>query len=581
MRKSFLILLTIFFSFVMYAQTTGDAVRRMNNGQYDIAKTYWEALSDRHNNYSNYIAICNNCIILQKEALNLMATERYTKAIEKYKVILSKNPNDNNAKSQIKKCEELRAIYLAANELSTYTNNTYGYSLKYPAFMKREVPSTNEKVVFWSSDYNTQLTVKVTVENSQRANSVLFDNVISSYNGANVTYKTTKDNWMVISGYLSNGKTFYDKTFIVERKSQYNEPIKILVSACSICPKTDGRGSKLAEIIHKELKVNISGSTVMVQETDESRWQKARKSNTKQAYHNYLTYAPATSIYKEEAAARKAVFQAREDYDKELYTFAKRNFELGEKYLEYSDLEKYAISYYRYCRDYGTSVQELKEFIKRFPTRYSEIKVIKGRIVKVYCSLGLFSAAKDYVRSNSGIWYSEITPYTQKQWMQYIKHYNKKSNSKSKSTIKSVGNPTPKYGQQLYTSNVGYSFGVGGELSFPQLYEGAFPQVKISAAIGDNYNLFNLALDLSLGYSGDYGSTMKAVLAPRWNMLPDECFIYVQPEFGYDFLQNGIVYGARLGIGWEYLGNISVGYQMSEGFGRGLFQLSYVYNWYL
>ena len=128
MRKLLLILLTIFFSFVMYAQTTGDALRRMNNGQYDVAKTYWEALSDRHNNYSNYIAICNNCIILQKEALNLMATERYTKAIEKYKVILSKNPNDNNAKSQIKKCEELRAIYLAANELSTYTNKNIKYT---------------------------------------------------------------------------------------------------------------------------------------------------------------------------------------------------------------------------------------------------------------------------------------------------------------------------------------------------------------------------------------------------------------------------------------------------------------------
>ena len=53
MRKLLLILLTIFFSFVMYAQTTGDALRRMNNGQYDVAKTYWEALSDRHNNYSN------------------------------------------------------------------------------------------------------------------------------------------------------------------------------------------------------------------------------------------------------------------------------------------------------------------------------------------------------------------------------------------------------------------------------------------------------------------------------------------------------------------------------------------------
>ena len=128
MRKLILILLSLSFSLVMYSQTTADAVKRMNNGQYDVAKTYWEALNDNYNSYGAKISLCNACIVLQKEAKSLVSKQYYTKAIAVYQQILAKNPTDQNAKSQIVICQRLRDEYNQANRLNTYTNETYGYS---------------------------------------------------------------------------------------------------------------------------------------------------------------------------------------------------------------------------------------------------------------------------------------------------------------------------------------------------------------------------------------------------------------------------------------------------------------------
>lgn len=138
-------------SFSLFSQTVESARMRMNNGQYNIAKAYWKALNDNYNKYSSEIAICELCEQLQKEALYLMSKKRYTKAIEKYQSILDKNPSDNIAPSQIQKCKTLREVYLAANDLQTYTNYNYGYSLKLPSFMTKDTKSNNENVVFWSS----------------------------------------------------------------------------------------------------------------------------------------------------------------------------------------------------------------------------------------------------------------------------------------------------------------------------------------------------------------------------------------------------------------------------------------------
>ena len=108
MKKIFLIILLGLLSSSLFAQTVESAVKRMNTGDYESAKAYWEALSDRKNNYSSQIAICNTCIKLQKEAVSLISSERYSKAIEKYQAILSKNPSDQDAKIKIEYCKRLR-----------------------------------------------------------------------------------------------------------------------------------------------------------------------------------------------------------------------------------------------------------------------------------------------------------------------------------------------------------------------------------------------------------------------------------------------------------------------------------------
>lgn len=595
MKKIFLIILLGLLSSSLFAQTVESAVKRMNTGDYESAKAYWEALSDRKHNYGSQIAICNTCIRLQKEAESLIASERYSKAIEKYQAILSKNPSDQNAKQKIEYCKRLRDEYLAANELQTYTNYAYGYTFKYPAYLNKGTTSTDEKPVFWSSDFNIRVDLSTTLYKNSLTNTQILSKVAESYKGAEVTYKVIKENWIVISGYQANGLTFYEKAIIATRKSQYNEPVKILVSAVVKSPKNDTRGSKIADCISKNLTVNPTGNSVKVTETDDERWQRAKRTDTKEAYINYLAYAPTYSSHKDEATKRKALCEAREDYEKGLYLSAKKNFEVAEQYLTYADKLKYEDSFYRYCINYCNSVEDLQKFTRLFPN-HPQIKVIKGCYVKIYCSRGLYSAAKNYVKNNYGVWFNENTPYSKKQWLKYIKDHSKKkvtSKTSTYSTTKPKSN-TVSAGMNLYSSgsygsyssykkkssNVGYTFGVGTELSFPRLYVGAFPQIKVNGGIGDNWNRFNLLADLTIGYSGDFGSTFKAKLAPRWNIIADDFYIYAQPEVGYDFFQGGAVYGGRLGIGLDYLGSVSFGYLYSEGFGDNLWQLSYVYNWY-
>ena len=595
MKKIFLIILLGLLSSSLFAQTVESAVKRMNTGDYESAKAYWEALSDRKHNYGSQIAICNTCIRLQKEAESLIASERYSKAIEKYQAILSKNPSDQNAKQKIEYCKRLRDEYLAANELQTYTNYAYVYTFKYPAYLNKGTTSTDEKPVFWSSDFNIRVDLSTTLYKNSLTNTQILSKVAESYKGAEVTYKVIKENWIVISGYQANGLTFYEKAIIATRKSQYNEPVKILVSAVVKSPKNDTRGSKIADCISKNLTVNPTGNSVKVTETDDERWQRAKRTDTKEAYINYLAYAPTYSSHKDEATKRKALCEAREDYEKGLYLSAKKNFEVAEQYLTYADKLKYEDSFYRYCINYCNSVEDLQKFTRLFPN-HPQIKVIKGCYVKIYCSRGLYSAAKNYVKNNYGVWFNENTPYSKKQWLKYIKDHSKKkvtSKTSTYSTTKPKSN-TVSAGMNLYSSgsygsyssykkkssNVGYTFGVGTELSFPRLYVGAFPQIKVNGGIGDNWNRFNLLADLTIGYSGDFGSTFKAKLAPRWNIIADDFYIYAQPEVGYDFFQGGAVYGGRLGIGLDYLGSVSFGYLYSEGFGDNLWQLSYVYNWY-
>ena len=99
------------------------------------------------------------------------------------------------------------------------------------------------------------------IDISNQSNSQILKNVNNKYNSATITYTSSKDNWIVVSGYFSNGYVFYDKTIVATILSQYNEIVKIVVSSVVTNSKEDAKGSDLAKIIHSNLKVYLSGNT--------------------------------------------------------------------------------------------------------------------------------------------------------------------------------------------------------------------------------------------------------------------------------------------------------------------------------
>lgn len=437
MRRTVVTLCLFLLSFSLFSQTVESARMRMNNGQYNIAKAYWKALNDNYNKYSSEIAICESCEQLQKEALYLMSKKRYTKAIEKYQSILDKNPSDNIAPSQIQKCKTLREAYLAANDLQTYTNNNYGYSLKLPSFMTKDTKSNNENVVFWSPDSKICIKLITSIEFGELTDSKILDKVTKQYNGTKVVYRKADNNWIVTSGYQANGAAYYEKSILVNRRSQLGEPVKVVITAVVISPKDDIRVRKIPENIHKTLNVTATGPSLYISETDEDRFQRALRINTIKGYNNYIIYAPVYSKHKEEAKARRSVLEARESYKRGLYSSAKNYFELGIKYLSTSDQEMYANSYYMVCRDNICSIDVLNDFVNKFPN-YAQMKVIKGRFVKTYCYNGLFATAKRYVRNNYGIWYDENTPYSRRQWMKFIRDCKRARRARSSASNQSL-----------------------------------------------------------------------------------------------------------------------------------------------
>lgn len=467
MKNLILILAFLACSFTSFAQSMySDAVECMNNGEYVDAKIYWEALNDRNNTYGYKIVVCSVCIHLQSEAKKLIAAERFTKAIEKYQAILSKNPSDRNARDQIAKCKRLRAEYLETNKILTYTNSAYGYTFKLPPYMKKSANSNDERIDFWSNDYNLHATITARVYNSSQTDNQILNNVINSYLGATITYKKLKENCIVVSGYLADGLVFYDKSIIASRKSQYNEYVKILISAVVKSTRNDSRGGDLAKYIYNDLIVKTTVSSVKTNETDYERWQRAKKINSKEGYDNYLRYAPYYSSYKEEANGRKALCEAREQYNKGMQSFsqsfaviyfenAKKQFESGANYMTQSDKEMYLESYYKYCMSPNCSVNEIKQFINSYGW-HPNIKVIRGCLVKALCAIGQYDSAKAYVQNNLNypIWISERTSLTQKQWLRYIKAQKKENKSVSLTV-----------GGQLPVNNSNYSMKGGSDNS--------------------------------------------------------------------------------------------------------------------
>lgn len=263
MRKLYLVLLAMLISSLTNAQTPEIARTRMTEGKYLAALNYWHALNDDSDKYLNEIKICQSCSSLQQQALKYIRDKQYTAAIEKYNRIISLNPKDKNAYNQILRYQRL---FDETTALS-YSNTELGYTISYPPYLKQQSSSMTYKVCFASDDmYNIQLNIVARKEYdniSVPVSQFLQDKVISylefnQVNATTITVKLIKNNWMVVSGRFPNGNIFYNKTFVVTKRSSAGKYFRLVVSAVAISAPNDKRANQLADCIAKSFNMDMS-----------------------------------------------------------------------------------------------------------------------------------------------------------------------------------------------------------------------------------------------------------------------------------------------------------------------------------
>lgn len=147
-----------------------------------------------------------------------------------------------------------------AEELLSYKNAEYGYEIEYPSFLTRQGPS------FVSNSGNIKLTFMPIVYNSTTTDENIMVDRFGYHTilGSRVTYSapafSSRSNWIVLSGYLSDNSIFYEKSIVVSRKDKFGNDIKLMITAYStIAPSASADETKLgnflADKIAKTFKV--------------------------------------------------------------------------------------------------------------------------------------------------------------------------------------------------------------------------------------------------------------------------------------------------------------------------------------
>ena len=428
------------------AQSKEGAIRLMNEGKYNDARLYLEAIND-NGRYAKLIQSCKECQKLQIEAIQLKNRQQYTNAIEKYNQILRNNPLDKHATDRIKDCERLRANYIkrrdatkAQTELRSYTNTEYGYSIQYPSLysLSDTYPNT---VKFISSNGGT-IEIICKIYDGDNTNAHIRSDRISRYNSsANISYQSIDNNGYSISlsgSIVSSIIKFYEKSFIVDRKNQYGETIKLIITARA--EKVGRIDDSIISIINKSFEV-VGNYTIPIKvaESDYSRWQKAKSKGTIEALNNYIKYAPQNSYYRLLATDQLAIMKARKYYSVGDYNNARLTYLSVRNGWTETDTDNYWESTY-YCSLSGlTQIVEMEELINKINTNvrhlisnnklhllhthYNAISVIRGCIVKKYCQEKNFYKARNYVKSykNKSIWFDEDIAFSKSRWRKYIK----------------------------------------------------------------------------------------------------------------------------------------------------------------
>lgn len=155
----------------------------------------------------------------------------------------------------------------ANNGLTIYTNNYYGFTLKYPSDLKIQ-SNTYNNLYLKDDDGDTKMYVIVQEINHPYTICTERDALTQRVNNYKMQFDITKNiyiapeesninDWIVASGYLPNGVCLYDKTIIASRKKLSGEQVYILVSV--IVETTDKTSGNIAHHIRDYFKVENSG----------------------------------------------------------------------------------------------------------------------------------------------------------------------------------------------------------------------------------------------------------------------------------------------------------------------------------
>jgi len=120
---------------------------------------------------------------------------------------VSKNDIKTDSSVKVEKEEKYNPKY------NSYKNPRFEFTVKYPANIeKRKDPANSDGCEFV---YEDGFNIKVYGSNEPSVMNLKLDEIYKSElkNHKDVTYKTKKDNWYVISGYDGN-MIFYEKTFV-------------------------------------------------------------------------------------------------------------------------------------------------------------------------------------------------------------------------------------------------------------------------------------------------------------------------------------------------------------------------------
>ena len=428
-----------------YGQSRDFVIQRMDNGDYSTAITILEGMCNAYPgnyDYADLLTKAKKCSTLQSEAVKYAKQKQYSDAIAKYQAILQIHPGDKNAAKQIEICRNAEM-----NLLHTYTNSTYGYSIKLPRYMNGAA-GCQEHITFTSVLKNGSTAyvfidvridgrafLSTTTRNllEEKRSSIVRDKNVK-YN--TITVDTIKDDWMVVSGRYQNGNIFYNKTFVKCRSTQEHENVRIVVSANAVVSPKDARGNELAEDIAKYFYVNQTGQ-VYYHDIDKELWEKAQKTGTKDAYSNYLRTIGPNAKHKEEAECWVNLFLARENFSTKNYRYAVYYYQLAMKRLTLDEFDTKQFNKSIEENEYSNIVNGypqstvIEAFCNKYP--YSQHSPeVRGLLVKAYCLEGDYKMAQQTVDK---YWPKILTPenksnVSKKFWKGIIRQYKKNAKRK-------------------------------------------------------------------------------------------------------------------------------------------------------